>query len=104
MGRQFNIQIHLNLNPTRVHDDQCHPVNKAQIQAKAFSIESPSPQPGPFSTVEYSVEGAYADYVTFENPLEGTLVLSKALDFETLQTFEVVIVARDQGGDSIASK
>ena len=59
-------------------------------------------QPGPFSTVEYSVEGAYADYVTFENPLEGTLVLTKALDYETLQTFEVVIVARDQGGNSIA--
>ena len=59
-------------------------------------------QPGPFSTVEYSVEGAYADYVTFENPLEGTLVLTKALDYETLQTFEVVIVARDQGGNSMA--
>ena len=61
-------------------------------------------QPGPFSTVEYSVEGAYADYVTFDNPLEGTLVLSKALDYETLQTFEVVIVARDQGSPPMESR
>ena len=62
------------------------------------------PTAGPFSTVEYSVEGAYADYVTFDNPLEGTLVLSKALDFETLQTFEVVIVARDQGSPPMESR
>ena len=32
---------------------------------------------GPFSTVEYSVEGAFADHLTFDNPLEGTLVLSR---------------------------
>ena len=61
-------------------------------------------QPGPFSTVEYSVEGAFADYVTFENPLEGTLILAKELDFETLKTFEVVIVARDQGSPPMESR
>ena len=59
---------------------------------------------GPFSTVEYSAEGAFADHLTFDNPLEGTLVLSRALDYETLKTFEVVIVARDQGTPPMESR
>ena len=55
-------------------------------------------QPGPFSTVEYSIaKGKYSDYVAFANPLEGTLMLTKHLDYETLKSFEVQIVARDQG-------
>ncbi|CAB4054632.1 unnamed protein product [Lepeophtheirus salmonis] len=55
-------------------------------------------QPGPFSTVEYSIQpGRFSDYLTFENPLEGSLVLTKHLDYESLRTFKVGIVARDQG-------
>ena len=54
--------------------------------------------------MEYSVEGAFADHLTFDNPLEGTLVLSRALDYETLKTFEVVIVARDQGTPPMESR
>lgn len=55
-------------------------------------------QPGPFSTVEYSVaRGKYADYVAFANPLEGSLVLTKQLNYEALQSFKVVLIARDQG-------
>ena len=55
-------------------------------------------QPGPFSTVEYSVaEGRSSGYVDFENPLEGTLVLTKHLDYETLKMFQIKIIARDQG-------
>lgn len=63
-------------------------------QIKAFDRD----QPGPFSTVEYSIaNGKFSDYVAFANPLEGSLILTKHLDYETLKTFEVQIVARDQG-------
>ena len=56
-------------------------------------------QPGPFSTVEYLVApgSRYSDYVAFENPLEGSLVLTKHLDYETLKAFKVQVIARDQG-------
>ncbi|XP_026850224.1 protocadherin Fat 1 isoform X2 [Drosophila persimilis] len=55
-------------------------------------------QPGPFSTVEYQVlPGPYAELVQFLNPLEGTLVLRKALDYEQLQNFTVKLRAQDQG-------
>ena len=45
----------------------------------------------------YVVEGPFADYVAFENPLEGNLVLTRGLDYETMRTFTVTIEARDQG-------
>jgi len=52
---------------------------------------------GPFSTIEYSVgESPYSDYVSFENPLDGSLTLLKQLDFEALQSFQIRIIARDQ--------
>ncbi|KAL1455219.1 hypothetical protein WDU94_009330 [Cyamophila willieti] len=55
-------------------------------------------QQGPFSTVQYSVSpGPYADYFVFVNGLEGTLVLRKPLDYETLQNFTITIRAQDQG-------
>lgn len=55
-------------------------------------------QPGPYSTVEYSVlPGKHADYFVFVNALEGTLVLRKPLDYETLSNFSVGIRAQDQG-------
>ncbi|XP_059090109.1 protocadherin beta-12-like [Tigriopus californicus] len=55
-------------------------------------------QPGPFSTIEYSiVDGQFSDHLTFLNPLEGTLYLAKQLDYETTKSFEVRLVARDQG-------
>ena len=56
-------------------------------------------QPGPFSTVEYLVAPGekFSDYVAFENPLEGSLVLTKHLDYETMKSFKVKILARDQG-------
>jgi hypothetical protein len=55
-------------------------------------------QPGPFSTVEYSVlPGPFSDFVDFVNPLEGTLQLKKILDFENLKNFTVKLRAQDQG-------
>ncbi|XP_055377565.1 protocadherin-16 [Condylostylus longicornis] len=55
-------------------------------------------QQGPFSTVEYAVlPGPNSDFVQFLNPLEGTLVLKKALDYETLQNFTIRLRAQDQG-------
>ncbi|KAG8041646.1 hypothetical protein G9C98_002939 [Cotesia typhae] len=55
-------------------------------------------QPGPYSTVQYAVlPGPYSDYFFFINALEGTLVLKKPLDYETLQNFSVTIRAQDQG-------
>ncbi|XP_046805578.1 protocadherin Fat 1 [Lucilia cuprina] len=55
-------------------------------------------QQGPFSTVEYQVlPGPYSEYVQFLNPLEGTLVLKKPLDYEQMQNFTVKLRAQDQG-------
>ncbi|KYQ57714.1 Protocadherin Fat 4 [Trachymyrmex zeteki] len=55
-------------------------------------------QPGPYSTVQYTVlPGAHSDYFIFVNALEGTLVLRKSLDYETLTNFSVDIRAQDQG-------
>ena len=50
-------------------------------------------QPGPFSTIEYLVKpgSKFSEYVAFENPLEGSLILRKRLDYETLRDFEVDI-------------
>ena len=55
-------------------------------------------QPGPFSTLEYHIpSGPFSDFVAFQNPLEGKVILTKSLDFEKLQMFTVKIVAQDQG-------
>ncbi|KAJ3655050.1 hypothetical protein Zmor_014194 [Zophobas morio] len=55
-------------------------------------------QQGPFSSVKYSVlPGPHSDYFEFENELEGTLVLRKPLDYETLKSFDVNIRAQDHG-------
>ncbi|KAF8784600.1 Protocadherin-15 like protein [Argiope bruennichi] len=52
-------------------------------------------QYGPFSTVSYHVaEGPYSKYLTFENSLEGHVVLASALDYETLPNFTVTIKAQ----------
>ncbi|XP_026466769.1 protein dachsous-like [Ctenocephalides felis] len=55
-------------------------------------------QQGPFSTVEYSVlPGPNSDIFAFVTPLEGTLILRKPLDFETMPNFTVGLRAQDQG-------
>ncbi|KAG7199209.1 hypothetical protein KM043_018080 [Ampulex compressa] len=55
-------------------------------------------QPGPYSTVQYAVlSGTHSDYFVFVNALEGTLVLRKPLDYETLTNFSVDIRAQDHG-------
>ncbi|XP_021935515.1 protocadherin Fat 2 [Zootermopsis nevadensis] len=55
-------------------------------------------QQGPYSTVQYSVlPGPHADYFVFVNGLEGTLLLRKPLDYETLSNFSIAIRAQDQG-------
>ncbi|XP_037943095.1 protocadherin Fat 1-like [Teleopsis dalmanni] len=55
-------------------------------------------QQGPFSTVEYQVlPGPFSEYVQFLNPLDGTLVLKKPLDYESMQNFTVKLRAQDQG-------
>lgn len=55
-------------------------------------------QHGPYSTIEYHIlPGPYSEYVQFLNPLEGTLVLRKALDYETMRNFTVEMRAQDQG-------
>ena len=63
-----------------------------------------SDQPGPFSTVEYYVvDGPFSDYVAFENPLEGDMVLTKSLDYEALRSISLQIEARDQGAPPMTS-
>lgn len=55
-------------------------------------------QQGPYSSIKYSIlPGRHADYFEFENELEGTLVLRKPLDYETLKQFDVKIRAQDHG-------
>lgn len=55
-------------------------------------------QQGPFSTVEYKVvDSIYSNYINFVTPLEGTLVLRKPLDYETLKNFTLTLRAQDQG-------
>ncbi|XP_015587914.1 protocadherin Fat 4 [Cephus cinctus] len=62
-------------------------------------------QPGPYSTVQYSVlPGPHSDYFVFVNALEGTLVLRKPLDYETLSNFSVGIRAQDQGSPPQSSE
>lgn len=62
--------------------------------ARAVDID----QQGPFSTVEYqTLPGPHSDYVAFISSLEGTLVLKKPLDYETLRNFTVKLRAQDQG-------
>ncbi|XP_046649678.1 protocadherin-like wing polarity protein stan [Daphnia pulicaria] len=55
-------------------------------------------QPGPYSTVQYSIlPGPYSDVLALTSSLEGTLVLKKAVDYETLKHFKIAIRAQDQG-------
>lgn len=55
-------------------------------------------QQGAYATVEYQVlKGPFSDYVAFVSPLEGTLVLKKSLDYESLKNFTVTLRAQDQG-------
>lgn len=43
------------------------------------------------------MDGEYSDYVSFVSPSDGTLILRKALDFETLKNFSVKLRAQDRG-------
>ena len=55
-------------------------------------------QPGPFSTVQYTLEpGPASDYLVFSNQLQGRLSLAKVLDYETERQIKVKLVAQDQG-------
>ncbi|XP_044750836.1 protocadherin-16 [Coccinella septempunctata] len=55
-------------------------------------------QQGPFSNIRYSlIPGMHSEYFEFENELEGTLVLKKSLDYESLKIFDVHIRAQDHG-------
>lgn len=55
-------------------------------------------QHGPHSTIQYMVlPGADSEYFKFQNELDGTLVLNKPLDYETLSNFTLVLRAQDQG-------
>ena len=68
-----------------------------------FSLDAD--QPGPFSTVEYYVaDGPFSDYVAFENPLEGNLVLTKSLDYETMRSLSLSIEAKDQGAPPMSTQ
>ena len=52
----------------------------------------------------YVADGPFADYVAFENPLEGNLVLTKGLDYETMRSFSLTIEAKDQGAPPLSSR
>ena len=66
---------------------------------------SDSDQPGPFSTVEYSVvDGPHSQFVRFPSPLEGRLLLDQSLDFESVPELEVILEARDQGNPILRSR
>lgn len=55
---------------------------------------------GPFSTLHYRVlddGSAHSTLIHFANPLDPTLLVAGQLDYETLSSFVVTIVAQDQG-------
>lgn len=55
---------------------------------------------GPFSTIHYRVlddGSAPSTLLHFANPLDPTLLVAGQLDYETLSSFVVTIVAQDQG-------
>lgn len=55
---------------------------------------------GPHSTIHYRVEedgSQHAHSLHFPNPLEPALFLASQLDFETVQSFTLTIIAQDQG-------
>ena len=61
-------------------------------------------QLGPFSTVEYYVEsGPFSHLLRFSSQLEGTLVLSAPVDYETLPKFWVTIRAQDRGNPPLSA-
>lgn len=43
------------------------------------------------------MDGLFSDYVTFVTPTEGTLVLRKPLDYETVKNFTLILRAQDRG-------
>lgn len=52
----------------------------------------------PYSEVEYRVlRSAHSDYVSFVSANDGTMILEKTLDYETLRNFSVQIRAQDKG-------
>ena len=62
-------------------------------------------QQGPFSSVEYYIKtGAFSDYLALDNPLEGKIILAKSLDYESLQSFQVTLIAQDQGSPPLSSE
>ena len=43
--------------------------------------------------MEYNIpSGPFSDYLTFENPLEGKVVLTKALDFAIIIIIIIIII------------
>ncbi|XP_045760272.1 protocadherin-16 [Maniola jurtina] len=55
-------------------------------------------QPGPHATVRYSVlPGPASEFVGFQSELDSTVVIKKALDYETLRNFTVRLRAQDGG-------
>ena len=62
-------------------------------------------QQGPFSSVQYSIPpGPFSDYLAVSNPLEGNIILAKTLDYESLQSFQVQLIAEDQGSPPQVSR
>lgn len=55
---------------------------------------------GPFSTLHYRVledGSAHSSLLQFANPLEPVLLVAGQLDYETLPSFTITIVAQDEG-------
>jgi len=61
-------------------------------------------QAGAYSTVEYSVlPGPNSDVLGFVSSLEGTLVLRKSVDYESVKQLNISIRAQDQGQPALYS-
>ena len=84
----FPVQIHVtdvNDNAPRfvsglylVNISEAVPVGSVLVEVMAVD----SDQQGPFSMVEYSVlPGPFASFVSFENALDGKIILVKKLDY-----------------------
>ena len=107
----FPVQIHVTdvndnaprfvSGPYLVNISEAVPVGSVLVEVMAVD----SDQQGPFSMVEYSVlPGPFASFVSFENALDGKIILVKKLDYETDTVMNIGIKAQDKGSPPMFSE
>ncbi|VVD05495.1 unnamed protein product, partial [Leptidea sinapis] len=92
--------VYVNVRCDRRHSSDPARVSElTAVGARVVTAAARDPdQPGPHATVHYSVlPGPGAEYVEFANELDGTLVVKKPLDYESVRELTVRLRAADGG-------